>query len=370
MLLTHVRRAQARSVAVIGLAKNVGKTVTLRRLIAEAAAAHIPLGLTSLGYDGERVDRLTRLPKPRIYAPAGTVIATAEGALRQAEASLELLQVTDFSTALGGVVIARVREAGAVEIAGPDTLQQMQAIISALQQAGSQLVLVDGALDRVGTAAPRVTDATILATGASLSNNPRRVLEKTLHTVALLTAPAVPAALRHAAETAFAAGKIAYWHPVAGLRPSTQTSLLGEATVILQELGDASHLLIPGALTDSFLHALLQSQRRLPGSQPDSPAQQSSSALPTLVVPDGTHVFASPEVWQRWRHQGGNLQVLHQVQLLAVTVNPTAPSGHSFPARQFAADIAQALHPLPVYDLFLDEERPVLPAPAEEGVHA
>ena len=53
-------------VSLVGLSKNAGKTVTLNRLIRAAAGLGIPLGLLSTGRDGEPVDAVTELPKPRI----------------------------------------------------------------------------------------------------------------------------------------------------------------------------------------------------------------------------------------------------------------------------------------------------------------
>ena len=59
-----------RSLAVIGLVKNAGKTTVVNALMANCQ--HL-FGLTSLGLDGERTDHLTGLAKPRI-APQGGVL--------------------------------------------------------------------------------------------------------------------------------------------------------------------------------------------------------------------------------------------------------------------------------------------------------
>lgn len=346
MLLELARKAQVRSLAVVGLAKNAGKTVTLGSLIRQAETAGLALGLTSLGYDGEKVDLLTRLSKPRIFAPAGTLIATAEDTLTRAEASLELLQPTNFVTALGPVMLARVREAGTVEIAGPDSLAEIQSVTNAMLQIGCSLALVDGALDRVGSAAPCVTDAAIIATGASVANTRRRILIKTLHAVTVLTTPLAVGQVHQAFKTFLQSGRVGFWRADQGLRQSQYASLLGQQVNILQELQDASHILVPGALTDSFLHEVLHQK---------APKQ----SLPVLVVPDGTHIFASPEVWQRFHQRGGRVEVLEQANVLAVTVNPTSPTGASFPAKDFARELARGLAPIPVYDLFQNEYQPV-----------
>ena len=81
----------ARSIAVIGLAKNSGKTVTLNAIIKGAQASGISVGVASAGRDGEKLDALTGLPKPKIALQKGTLVATAERLAMSATASLEPL---------------------------------------------------------------------------------------------------------------------------------------------------------------------------------------------------------------------------------------------------------------------------------------
>ena len=346
MLLNLVAAAGARIVAVVGLAKNAGKTVALNSLVRQAARKSVPLGLTSLGYDGERVDRLTRQAKPRITVQPGTIIATAQDTLTRATASLELLHITNHRTALGPIVLARVREPGSVELAGPAALADLQQVAAAMLAYQAVQVLIDGALNRIGSAAPRVSQATILATGASVAPSQAQVVARTLHAVALLAAAAPPATVAQTAQAAFAAERVAYWHPERGPWQSSQPTALGQPAAILAELANATHLCIPGAVTNSLVQALLQHS---PGS-----------AVPAIVVPSGTHIFATQSVWQRYLNRGGSLAALQRTPVLAVTVNPG-----SMPALGQA--LASALHPLPVYDLFQDDENPYTHAlPADE----
>jgi len=115
-LLDLVTKDKLRTVSVVGIAKNVGKTTTLNHLIGLADTADLSLGLTSTGRDGGRVDILTRLPKPAIHAPEGTLIATAEEVAGQGTAGLQVVRSTEFVTRLGPVVVYMVVRAGAVQI--------------------------------------------------------------------------------------------------------------------------------------------------------------------------------------------------------------------------------------------------------------
>src|SRR6266571_8493255 len=88
--LAHmVAQAHISRLALIGLAKNVGKTTAtnhlLETLIGENLYRAEELALTSLGLDGEATDALTGLPKPRYVPQAGLLVATAANLLLQAE---------------------------------------------------------------------------------------------------------------------------------------------------------------------------------------------------------------------------------------------------------------------------------------------
>ena len=73
-------------VALVGLAKNTGKTVTLAAILAEHAAAARTVGVTSIGRDGEEHDVIdARIAKPRVRLQPGSLVATT-GALLRASA--------------------------------------------------------------------------------------------------------------------------------------------------------------------------------------------------------------------------------------------------------------------------------------------
>jgi len=327
----------------VGLAKNAGKTVAVNSIIKESADSNLTLGLSSVGYDGEKMDVLSRLAKPRIVVRAGTILATATTTLSRATAGLELLAATNYITALGEVMLVRARDSGNVEIAGPDSLAEMRHCIAAMHDLDCRLVIVDGALDRVGSAAPTITEGTVIATGAVAGSNMRRIITRTLHVVAMFSLPDVTdATLRDAARLALQQGQLTVVDSQ-GTRALPFTSALGHAAAVVSHLSAASplSLIIPGALTDSLLAELNHHPRLVKQIR--------------LVAPDPTHIFASPEIWQRFVHLGGRAEVLSNIRIIAVTVNPTAPTGRSYAPREFALELARALAPLPVYDLFLSD---------------
>src|SRR5438270_105648 len=157
-----VTEAKIHSLSLIGLSKNVGKTTTtnhlLETLVGEKYYRSDELALTSLGLDGETVDALTGLPKPRYVPQAGLLVATTAELLLQAEsvgAQVERLVQLAGRTPLGPVIVARILHPGRVIIAGPTLLHDLRNAIHQLEKLGARLSIVDGAINRLGAAAPR-----------------------------------------------------------------------------------------------------------------------------------------------------------------------------------------------------------------------
>ena len=123
--------------------------------------------MTSIGYDGEEVDNVTGLPKPRIRVNPGNLVATAESCFNTSEAELVVLERTDIPTSLGMIIIGEAVSGGRVVLAGPNKGRDVKKVLEALEKLSAELVLVDGALNRI---VPLMeTDGIIIATGAARS---------------------------------------------------------------------------------------------------------------------------------------------------------------------------------------------------------
>ena len=104
---------QVKSMSIVGMCKNAGKTTMLNWLLAHTGRRQV-LGLTSIGRDGESTDVVTGTEKPSIFVPAGTLIATAKDMLRLGDVTQEILVTTGIPTPLGEVIIMRARSDGYV----------------------------------------------------------------------------------------------------------------------------------------------------------------------------------------------------------------------------------------------------------------
>lgn len=161
----------------VGTAKNTGKTTALVSLLQIAARKNAAVGLTSIGYDGEDLDNLTGLPKPRVFCPAGVLVATASRCLGAGEAVIDDLCPSGRATPLGEVFIGRVVRPGTVVLAGPNETGGLSQVLESFGAAGVDLALVDGAFGRMAPAS--AADAVVLATGAAKTSNLRALVEET-----------------------------------------------------------------------------------------------------------------------------------------------------------------------------------------------
>ncbi|HEY4439832.1 MAG TPA: hypothetical protein VGN14_05220 [Candidatus Elarobacter sp.] len=178
--------AAARSVVVVGTAKNVGKTTTFNALRAIALRHGERIGVSSIGRDGEPSDALDAEPKPRVRLAPGTIVALPAGILPRSPA-LQILG-TGAASALGTIVFARVVLPTTCEIAGPPTARAMRTTIDRLRALCAGPVFVDGAIDRIAPLAGG-DDAVIVATGAASGATVARVAAAAAETVARLTLP-------------------------------------------------------------------------------------------------------------------------------------------------------------------------------------
>ena len=87
-----------KTISIVGMAKNAGKTTALNYLIEEAEDESIRLGITSTGRDGETTDLVTNTDKPRVYLYEDTIVSVPTQLYELAEAGLEILSMSKYRT--------------------------------------------------------------------------------------------------------------------------------------------------------------------------------------------------------------------------------------------------------------------------------
>jgi hypothetical protein len=321
-----VTEAKIHSLSLIGLSKNVGKTTTtnhlLKTLVGEKYYRSDELALTSLGLDGEATDALTGLPKPRYIPQAGLLVGTTAELLFQAEdegAQVERLLQLPGRTALGPVILARILHPGHVIIAGPTLLHDLRTVMDQLGRLGARLSIVDGAVNRLGAAAPKITDACIVCTGASAAATPELVARRTADILLRLSTKQtqlMDAYRKHISQARlfmFTANGgdniIKYFEGV--VKP------LHEAHWVAKHIQTSQKpiFVLQGALTEELSRALLT----------ELPKKFSPDYGGELVVEDGTRIFCHSVVLRRLSERGLDIRVANPIRILALTANPYTP---------------------------------------------
>lgn len=333
-----------KAISIVGTSKNAGKTVTMNQIIVEAETRNIRLGLISTGRDGERRDVLTHTEKPAIYAKAGTIVTMVENSLGSDlegnRAGIEILEVTGYNTPMGKVLMGRVQEEGYVEISGPRSAVTIREMCRLMQNAGAELVIVDGSLDRRASAAPFVSEGTIIAAGAAMARSMEAVIQKTEHLIELYSIPRADTEILDIAVEAMENKQTVIVEENGYQRiVGTQTSLNAGAA-IMEELTESSrYILLSGAVNiDTIRAVVLNCWDRI-----------------QIVVKDATRIFLTESELFMLTKLGMDLRVLDKINVIAVTVNPYAPEGYYFEPEVFLKKMRQAIKGIPVLDVMQED---------------
>ncbi|UCC19846.1 MAG: hypothetical protein JSV62_00790 [Promethearchaeota archaeon] len=323
-------------VSIIGLAKNVSKTTTLNYIIKNLKG--YKLGLTSIGRDGEKYDIITQLPKPRILIKKGTIVATARQSYEASEVEMELLKTTEFNTPIGEVLILKALTDGLVELAGPSTNKNLKKLCLELKNLGCDLILIDGAFDRRSYATPVISDATILSTGASVSEDMQNVINLTIHTISLLNLKSEEKKeISELALNIFKKAKVGILDNQNNIKLLKVPTPLDAAKEISKKLDEnARYVIIKGAITDNLLEDLMKFTEKYKGV--------------TFLLEDAAKIFLSQKVMEKFQKKGGIIKVLHSINVIAVTINPTSPLGYQFDKINFLNLMKKHIN-VPVFDL-------------------
>lgn len=322
---------QHRSLSIVGLEKNTGKTVCLNYILHRMNELGIHVGVTSIGVDGEQVDAVFATAKPEITLYEGTYFITSEQHYMKRQLVSVIEHVDSRRTALGSLVTARVLVRGKALLSGAATTGVLRNQIEQLDSMGVNLCIVDGALSRLSLASPTVTDAMILATGAVVSANMKQLVTKTkfVHNLIRLdeVAPNLKEILNNIESGIWAIDSEQQPHDL----HIRSAFLIGDSDNKIFSYGKT--FFAAGAISDRLLKMLSAKEKDI-----------------TLITRDFTKLFITPEAYNEFSRRGGHLMVLQRSHLIAVTLNPTSPQGFLLDSKRTCDALSDALQ-TPVYDV-------------------
>lgn len=320
------------SLSIVGLQKNTGKTECLKYVLARLPLERKRVAVTSIGIDGETTDQVTRTQKPEIVLRQGMYFGTSEAHYRQRRLVSELIDVSDESTSLGRVVTARALTQGKILLSGPSSTLGLKRWMSDVRRHHIDLAIVDGALSRLSLASPAVSQSMILATGAAFSINMSHLVQRTAFVVDLIN---IGVTGKRNLKLLTPLDKGMWWIDTDGELHEMEAVTSLSQQVQFHGMDRCATIYVAGALVDSFLEKVRKNK---------------SLKQVELVVRDFTKIFVTPQQLRLFEKNGGSIRVLQKSKLIAVTVNPTAPSGYVLDSEVLCDKLSQAIN-LPVYDL-------------------
>ena len=322
-----------RSVAIVGLAKNTGKTECLNYILRHVKDAGRRMALTSIGIDGESLDQVSQTPKPEIKVYEDMVFVTSEKHYREKRLIAEVMDISTEQTSLGRLVTARAVSPGKVLLSGPAKAESARRLIEGMRRHSVDTTIVDGALSRLSIGSPTVTDAMILATGAALSCNIPQLTRMTKYVYDRIRLPQVaPDLAERLAPIESGVWAVDKDGEVRDLGIPSIFMAAGHKERLFQY---GNTLYVAGVVSDNFMRFL---------------RQQKNAAELTLVIRDFTKMFATMEAYYAYLKKGGRVKVLHSSKLLAVCVNPLAPNGYRLDSDELREAIQTSLG-VPAYDV-------------------
>lgn len=320
------------SLSIVGLEKNTGKTECLKYVLDNLPVESKRIAVTSIGIDGETVDQVTRTQKPEISLRQGMYFGTSEMHYRQRRLVSELIDVSDETTSLGRVVTAKALTGGKILLSGPSSSNSLRRWMRDMRRHDIDLVIIDGALSRLSSASPAVSQSLILATGAAYSANLTTLVSKTAHVVDLVN---LELTSERNINTLMPLEKGVWFINKSGELKELDAVTSLSRDIHFEGMDDCETLYVAGALVDGFLEKVRKNK---------------SLRQVELVVRDFTKIFVAPQQFRLFIKAGGRISVLQRSKLIAVTVNPTSPSGYVLDSDTLCDRLSEAIG-LPVYDL-------------------
>lgn len=283
-------------IGIAGTAKNTGKTTTTSAIMHEVRkSGKLNLGLTSIGYDGEDLDNVTGLPKPKIEVWPGVLVAVAEKCLQVSSAGIEVLEVTKIATPLGKIILGKVTKGGRLVVAGPNKSSELRQVLSKLSHHHLNIILVDGALNRI---APMVeVDGLILTTGAARKSEISDLAFETHCMVEIISYPVIKLN-----------------KDIVSINSILSTD---KADELLKELKINNTVYVDGVIGEKSLIYLVEKASGLEGK--------------TLIFPDSIKLLVAGDINNvhnmlvRLSQQGLKIAVKKSIKIIAITINPYYP---------------------------------------------
>jgi len=305
-------KINVKTLSIIGMQKNAGKTTVLNHILQTNSNKRI--AITSIGRDGEKLDSVFKVAKPRIFVKQGMFVLSTDDCLKNSDCRVEIFKNYNIKTPLGEIVLGRVIDDGYVDLAGPSTIKETEAIYNDIKSE-IDLFIVDGAFSRKQFASSHFIEGVILVTGASYSEHMMKTVEDTHFVYKMLSLKKTKKRVKkHLKNPVTILGSID--------KPLDLNTSLGSGYEIASNIdSNTKGMVIKGAFTETIAEALIKSRHKF-------------SSLKVYLL-DGTKAFLDNDIFKKLKKINVHIEVINEMKLLYVAYNPYSPLGYEYDDKEF-----------------------------------
>lgn len=305
----------------MGNSKNAGKTTVINAILSQIEYNNI--AITSIGLDGEEIDQVTYLDKPRVYCSEGYIIATASETLSKFEAEYKILDKTNIYTSIGYIYIIEITKAGNALIAGPSVISEMEKLIKILEGYDLINIYIDGAFFRHSLA--KVSEATILVIGANLSQDMDRVVKDAVSSVRKFNLKRPKKWLDFLRNEE----NVCFVNEHNTIKKLDIKSVVGNSAKVLSEDNENYRFLfLPLSLTNDFVERLIEERRVYKWD---------------IIVNSPVSIQLNIDNISNLFKLKNKVYVFNPIKLMAVCYNPKSPKGYEFNNFEFRDKLEEYL---------------------------
>lgn len=279
--------------------------------------------MTSIGLDGEKVDQVTFMEKPRIYLRNGDIAATARQTLDAFEAHYQILEDTGIRSSIGSILIVKITEAGNALIAGPSAVSGMQKTLYFMEKYSPYKILIDGAFFRHTLA--KIAEATVYVVGANYSSDMSQVVDEARVASMKFNLKKPPSNV----DFDHLGKRIAFYDSKDKYKIIDLNTAIGNTEKILaEEYRNFKFLYLPKSLSNRFVEQLISERH---------------GGLPDIVVDSPVSLQLSQKNMDYLFKLNNHIYVKNPINLVAVCYNPYSPKGYVFDDQRFKESLESVL---------------------------
>ena len=315
-----------RIVAVVGLAKNVGKTTLLNWLIKNLAQQNnsSTFGMITTGRDGEDFDLVGGHRKPKVFVPAGTFFSTRPEVIAQNSSALAIIQKLPYRAGGKRLWLVKALQTILTEIVGPASASEQIKLAQDILDRGADQVFIDGSLDRKSIALAAEVDGLVVVAGAEAGS--LQQIKAELAKLQMLTQI-------ECSQDLATTNKFVTYSVNGQVQTSSLRSILHQESTLLQlpKITEAEWIYFPAAFTERSYTKLV-----------------SALAQSRFIFQHPLHIQLSADQLGKIYHK---IAVLSKIKIDGIALNSYSAKGNHLDSELLRAEIRKTFAQLPIIDV-------------------